>query len=1045
MKQLKADNNDRIIWIDVFKGIMIILVVLGHATGKFNQWIYQFHMVAFFFVSGYLSSLRKKNGVLKFCSAFINLMFPFLFISIVSFFCNYIIDRLGLFHYLFGNDFIGVADSILEMLLRGNVYSQYLGTFWFLTALFGAEFFQIIVMELCHKKINIYYVLITLIAYFIGVYLAYTKMNCRVLFLNIPIILISQFYFALGLIIQETSFSKIVLASNYLAYCLCFVGAVIISFWGIQNGVSMDLASSCVTHPFASIFVAISSIFIVVCVSKMVSHSWISKYLRFIGENSIGIMVFHFIIFKIMFVIYNKLGYLEFDEVSNVVLPSDSSIKLWLPLVIVSVFMSLLIWNVVKIIPVVNILIGQNKRCNKKIIDSLSGYIIGKWSGTNTSKDCNISSKKNQLLVLGIVILVILITLPWVGIGIIVNDELQARCLSLTGFSNFYKENFLSYLYDGRPLAAIVNSFTMYIGFIGNGDTYVFKTIQVIVLCAESMAFSCFVKKITNDRVVSVLSGVLSFGFLPIVFEHMEPNAFVGLLGIPFLLLLISLVLYKDCVDQKDYKRLVASMALFFVAQMSYETFITYTLLYLIIILVHSDFKLSKDNRAFLIGPILTATLYLSVYVICGKIFSSSYSGNQVYFQSIESSLQIIGWLFLVCIPGFFLVFPRYQYFEKLYFSMSLSDWVWLIVVSSLFAVVLWGIFRLEPNDGGAEKPQRSNGFIIFGSLLYMILPSLPLSISRMYQGNVGIHGFLCLPITHFEYFSAVLLISYLSIISIRRIRGHFYIIVTLCFILLFSNIQLMNSVISKEQTSNYERFRAIEEFIQTARFRDYNQKAFYAPDLYLQQNALAIHDGYWTKYCQDYLGLSIQLFKDNQNDIEGYIFYDGDNFVVVNNDTIDVFSQDIETSIKAIRISDDDYILFDFQTYELDNGFYRYSVKNDMGDQFYKVGYRNISGMYEDGWLMKESEFEVFTGDKGMISLSIYYPDEITNDMEICIYLNGIEYIKKGLVENSTSFIIECEKDTKQSLLIKTNFEVLNKNTDLRELSIMLSNMNVE
>lgn len=44
MEQILADTNhnkvsDRIDWCDVFKGIVIISVVAGHATGKFNQYI----------------------------------------------------------------------------------------------------------------------------------------------------------------------------------------------------------------------------------------------------------------------------------------------------------------------------------------------------------------------------------------------------------------------------------------------------------------------------------------------------------------------------------------------------------------------------------------------------------------------------------------------------------------------------------------------------------------------------------------------------------------------------------------------------------------------------------------------------------------------------------------------------------------------------------------------------------------------------------------------------------------------------------------------
>lgn len=42
-------KNSRVEWLDIMKGILIILMVVGHATGKFNGFIYQFHMAAFFY------------------------------------------------------------------------------------------------------------------------------------------------------------------------------------------------------------------------------------------------------------------------------------------------------------------------------------------------------------------------------------------------------------------------------------------------------------------------------------------------------------------------------------------------------------------------------------------------------------------------------------------------------------------------------------------------------------------------------------------------------------------------------------------------------------------------------------------------------------------------------------------------------------------------------------------------------------------------------------------------------------------------------------
>ena len=64
------ENMQREKYIDVAKGIGILLVVYGHVINSgsleslsvVSQVIYSFHMPLFFFVTGYLLGLRKYDG-----------------------------------------------------------------------------------------------------------------------------------------------------------------------------------------------------------------------------------------------------------------------------------------------------------------------------------------------------------------------------------------------------------------------------------------------------------------------------------------------------------------------------------------------------------------------------------------------------------------------------------------------------------------------------------------------------------------------------------------------------------------------------------------------------------------------------------------------------------------------------------------------------------------------------------------------------------------------------------------------------------------------
>ncbi len=78
MKNMKSENliDNRIVWVDIYKTIAIILVVVGHATGRFSSYIYQFHVAAFFFISGYVSHMDRSTFGRNLIKRFLNLIIP---------------------------------------------------------------------------------------------------------------------------------------------------------------------------------------------------------------------------------------------------------------------------------------------------------------------------------------------------------------------------------------------------------------------------------------------------------------------------------------------------------------------------------------------------------------------------------------------------------------------------------------------------------------------------------------------------------------------------------------------------------------------------------------------------------------------------------------------------------------------------------------------------------------------------------------------------------------------------------------------------------
>lgn len=133
----------RIEYLDVAKGILIILMVLGHVfeSGPVFQYIYSFHMPAFFIISGILfnySSTLNKTLYENFKTKICGLIIPLLFFEIIGVLCD--ILRFGITLNPFGY----ICNTLMLDLNNGPS--------WFLWALFIAEMIFVCIHKLCDNK-----------------------------------------------------------------------------------------------------------------------------------------------------------------------------------------------------------------------------------------------------------------------------------------------------------------------------------------------------------------------------------------------------------------------------------------------------------------------------------------------------------------------------------------------------------------------------------------------------------------------------------------------------------------------------------------------------------------------------------------------------------------------------------------------------------------------------------------------------------------------------------------------------------------------------
>lgn len=266
--------KDRLDFLDICKGLGILLVILGHIyepNSRVGIWIYSFHMPLFLIVSGIL--LNYKNTVGKNIKSVIisriqGLLVPYLifeFIAIVIYLLVKETLTLTTLRYT-------VIDSLI-------VYYCRAGATWFLPCLFIAELLFIIMKKVI--KNDKLLICSSLIIYLIP--FVFTTDNH---YIN----LIYKSFDALGFIVFGYYGYERINSTDMKVKNMVFILFISIVLSQINGAVALNGMEfgNCL---FYSIDAILGSMFIIF-ISKKIDN----KYLKYIGKNTLIILCTHLII-----------------------------------------------------------------------------------------------------------------------------------------------------------------------------------------------------------------------------------------------------------------------------------------------------------------------------------------------------------------------------------------------------------------------------------------------------------------------------------------------------------------------------------------------------------------------------------------------------------------------------------------------------------------------------------------------------------------------------------------------------------------------------
>lgn len=286
-------------WIDNIKGVLIILVVLGHILpAPYNvlstpaSYIFLFHMPAFFMISGYLATPRKRSLVSSIWRKARRILGPYFFYLIL------IAGTQVLIMYIRMPAIYILKENMIHLFRGGQGLNNfYCGALWFLTCLFYVYVFFYLIERLPAIWMRgIVYVLLWVAAHYQSCTITQEQ---QATFWLWDVSVIGVVYLASGYYLKKYIFDKRVIIGSVI----CVIGFFVVRASGLipaWQSFGIELWSHTYKYPILD-FVIPCGIFVILAnLIKLIPEGKANAVLSELGKYSLAIMAMHQIVIDVM-------------------------------------------------------------------------------------------------------------------------------------------------------------------------------------------------------------------------------------------------------------------------------------------------------------------------------------------------------------------------------------------------------------------------------------------------------------------------------------------------------------------------------------------------------------------------------------------------------------------------------------------------------------------------------------------------------------------------------------------------------------------------
>ncbi|MZQ83730.1 acyltransferase family protein [Paenibacillus sp. 5J-6] len=355
-------DSKRIAWIDIFKGIAIISMVIGHSWSPWTPFIYLFHMPAFLFISGYTTNYDKYTLTKFIYKRVQGLLVPYISINIF-----FILVRMVLKYFkvdsFFYNDSISFFPAIKQFILHLSTV-DFAGATWFLIVLFLSSILSKIIYDF--SKLIKYKFTILLFTMLLLYYLAYLLFSNRIILpYMFDLMLVGSFYFTLGSIFKEKEIFE-----KEINHKIAIPASLLIMYlFGQFIHPQMNWPTRSFSSPVVNFVTSISGIYLLYIISNAIKKfEFLGNIFVYIGRRTLAILILHFMVFRITFVIFFLLGLLDLGYLKE--LTPRANNHFWHFITISSIAFILLLERILARSNIISFLfLGKNANYKKRIIE----------------------------------------------------------------------------------------------------------------------------------------------------------------------------------------------------------------------------------------------------------------------------------------------------------------------------------------------------------------------------------------------------------------------------------------------------------------------------------------------------------------------------------------------------------------------------------------------------------------------------------------------------------------------------------------------------